>query len=110
MGAFSIGDFMSYGKRERFYHSTAWKRARAAYIAYREAIDGGLCEVCHDQIGDTVHHKKWLNDSNVDDPDIALSFDNFCLICRGCHAKEKDPDRKPTGRYTYDEDGNIVQT
>ena len=101
---------MSYGKRERFYHSMAWKRSRAAYIAYRKAIDGGLCEVCHEQLGDTVHHKTWLTDDNVDDPDIALSFGNYCLICRDCHAKEKDPNRKPSGRYIFDADGNIVKT
>ena len=101
---------MSYGKRERFYHSMAWKRSRAAYIAYRKAIDGGLCEVCHEQLGDTVHHKVWLTDENVDDPDIALCFGNYCLICRDCHAKEKDPNCKPIGRYTFDVDGNIVKT
>lgn len=101
---------MSYGKRERFYHSMAWKRSRAAYIAYRKAIDGGLCEVCHEQLGDTVHHKVWLTDANVDDPDIALSFGNYCLICRDCHAKEKDPNWTPIRRYTFDDDGNIVKT
>ena len=83
------GEKVSYGKRERFYHSMAWRRMRDAYIAYRKAMDGGLCEVCRDKLGDTVHHKKWLTDSNVDDPDIALSFDNFRLECRDCHAKGK---------------------
>lgn len=99
---------MSTGKRERFYHSAAWKKARAAYLAYRKAIDGGLCEVCRDELGDTVHHKTWLTDDNVDDVSVALSFDNFCLICRDCHAKEKDPSIKDSGRYHYDADGNIL--
>lgn len=64
--------------------------------------------MCHDQLGDTVHHKQWLTDDNVDNPGIALAFDNFCLICRDCHAKEKDPAATPTGRYTFDADGNII--
>ena len=104
------GEKVSYGKRERFYHSMAWRRMRDAYIAYRKAMDGGLCEVCRDKLGDTVHHKKWLTDSNIDDPDIALSFDNFRLECRDCHAKEKDPEKRTAGRYTFDEAGNIVKT
>lgn len=104
------GDIMSHGKRRLFYHSQPWKKARAAYLAYRKAIDGGLCEVCRDQLGDTVHHKTWLTEDNVDNPDISLSFSNFCLICRDCHAKEKDPDRKSPGRYTFDDDGNLIRT
>lgn len=100
---------MSYGKRQAFYHSAAWKRSRRAYIAYRRAIDGGMCEVCHNQIGDTVHHKIWLTNDNVDDQNIALSFENFCLICRDCHAKEKDPKCNPAGRYIFDSEGNIEQ-
>ncbi len=99
---------MSKGKRERFYHSQAWKKARAAYLAYRKALDGGLCEICGDELGDTVHHKIWLTDSNVDDPDISLSFSNFRLECRDCHAKEKDPFKKRTARYLFDGSGNII--
>lgn len=32
------GDIMSHGKRRLFYHSQSWKKARAAYLAYRKAI------------------------------------------------------------------------
>lgn len=99
---------MSYGKRERFYHSMAWKKARGAYLSARIAVDGGLCEVCRDKIGDTVHHKTWLTDLNVDDPDISLNPENFCLICRGCHAKEKNPEEPLTTRYRFGEDGSIL--
>ena len=47
-------DIMSHGKRRLFYHSQPWKKARAAYLAYRKAIDGGLCEVCRDSVGKVV--------------------------------------------------------
>ncbi len=100
---------MSQGKRAAFYHSTAWRKARAAYLAYRKAMDGGLCEVCGAQLGDTVHHKTWLTDDNIGNPDIALNPQNFCLVCRDCHAREKDPSSQPTGRYTFDADGNLVK-
>ena len=104
----SEGSSISKGKRERFYHSQAWKKARAAYLGYRKAIDGGLCEICGNELGDTVHHKVWLTDSNLDDPDIALSYNNFQLVCRDCHAKEKDPAKKGKARYRFDGSGNII--
>lgn len=100
---------MSEGRRARFYHSGPWKRTRKAYLDYRTALDGGLCEVCHDNLGDTVHHKTWLTDDNLDDPHIALDFENLRLECRDCHAKEKDPTKPPSRRYTFDENGNIIQ-
>ena len=34
------------------------------------------------------HHKKWLNDVNVNDPKIALSFDNLEALCLDCHNAE----------------------
>ena len=34
---------------EAFYKSFKWQRCRAAYIADRLLIDGGLCEECHDR-------------------------------------------------------------
>ena len=34
------------------------------------------------------HHKKWLNDVNVNDPEIALSFDNLEALCKECHNAE----------------------
>ena len=34
------------------------------------------------------HHKKWLNDVNVNDPSIALSFDNLEALCLDCHNAE----------------------
>ncbi len=54
-----------------FYNSKKWKQCRAAYIAHRQAIDGGLCESCHEAPGYIVHHKIELTPDNINDPDIA---------------------------------------
>lgn len=93
--------------RKEFYKSPAWKRCRKAYIDRRYAIDGGLCEVCHEELGLIVHHKIWLTDENVSDPDVALNFKNLRYECQTCHNREKDPSRGPRGRITYGPNGEI---
>ena len=35
-----------------------------------------------------VHHKVHLNELNINDPYITLSFDNLELLCIECHNKE----------------------
>lgn len=95
--------------QRQFYKSTAWKQARAAYISYRQAIDGGLCEVCHEEPGLIVHHVIWLNDINCNDPEISLSFGNFKLECPPCHNREKDPSTMTPGRCLYGPDGEIIR-
>lgn len=75
---------------KKFYKSKAWRKARQPYIDYRIRIDGGLCEECHELPGYIVHHKIPLTPDNIDDPDIALSFDNFKYDCKTCHDYEDD--------------------
>ena len=69
-----------------FYKSILWRQTRDAY--FRKA--GGLCEVCLAKglivPGEIVHHKVELTAENIDDPTVALNFDNLQLVCRECHA------------------------
>lgn len=71
-----------------FYHSKEWLKCRAAYIAQRRAIDGGMCESCHEKPGYIVHHKIELTPENIHDPYIALSFSNLKFDCHECHNAE----------------------
>lgn len=71
---------------KKFYNSKAWKSCRAAYIAERVAIDGGLCETCGLVPGLIVHHTVWLTEDNVNDPDIAL----LRYDCQACHNRESE--------------------
>ena len=91
-----------------FYNSKRWKQCRAAYIAHRRAIDGGLCETCHDVPGYIVHHKIELTPDNINDPDIALGFANLKYDCHVCHQKENMKDG-PVGltQYTFTPDGEL---
>ena len=95
--------------QKQFYKTKAWQRARYAYIQYRQAIDGGLCEVCQEEPGRIVHHIIWLDDNNCNDPDISLNPRNFKLECQTCHNKERDPRIATPGRCLYGPDGEIVR-
>lgn len=52
-----------------------------------------------DNLGEIVHHKNYINISNIYEPSITMSFDNLELLCLDCHNKEHIA--------TFDEAGNI---
>ena len=98
-----------------FYHSSAWKKARKAYIKKQ----CGLCERCLRMgkitVGNTVHHKIHLNPQNINDVNISLSEDNFELLCPDCHAYVHRGDKRRSSvveeplRVLFDESGNVVR-
>lgn len=92
---------------QQFYNSPAWKRTRESY---KRSV-GGLCEICWAEgivkAGEIVHHKIELTQDNIDDVNIALSYDNLQLVCRECHAKLHDRRQR---RYKIDELGRVVFT
>ena len=95
--------------QKQFYKTKAWQRARQAYIDYRIALDGGLCEVCHEELGWIVHHTIWLDDTNCNDPDISLNPKRFKYECQTCHNKERDPRKATPGRCIYGPDGEVIR-
>ena len=95
--------------QKQFYKSRAWRRARDAYIKQRKAVDGGVCEVCGQELGLIVHHTIWLDDTNCNDPDISLNPQRFKYECQTCHNKEVDPRRGTPGRCQYGPNGEILR-
>lgn len=97
---------------DKFYHSKRWQKCRAAYIAGRVAIDGGLCEVCREVPGYIVHHKVWIDETNIDNPAVTLNHSNLRYECLACHNMEQPdgirrwPERE--NRYTFDENGDLI--
>lgn len=91
---------------ERFYNSDAWHDCRDAFLQSK----GYLCERCSTPDDPTVakvaHHKTYLTQRNINDPYIALSWDNLEALCQDCHNKEHH--RKPSTRYTFDAAGNLL--
>lgn len=88
-----------------FYGSAEWKRCRAGY---RKKV-GGLCEMCMTSglytPGDIVHHIKPITAETVNNPAIALNWDNLMLLCFKHHEEiHSHKDR----RYDILPDGTII--
>lgn len=92
---------------KKFYASEAWQTTRRSFLMTKNF----LCERCSTEINPVpatiVHHKVWLNELNINDPEVALSQDNLEALCQDCHNKEhhKNVSRVP---YRWDENGNVI--
>ena len=85
-----------------FYHTAAWKRARAAAMAR----DNGMCQDCMDRFragwgikprrAQMVHHIIPLEER----PDLALDLGNLRSLCNECHNR-RHPEK---GRQAEQED------
>ena len=87
-----------------FYRSWPWiKCART----YKKSV-GGLCERCWSKglivPGEEVHHKIKLTPDSINDPAVALNWDNLELLCKDCHDQERE--RKPK-RWRIGPDGTV---
>lgn len=91
-----------------FYDGKKWNKLRKKYIEDRQAIDGGLCETCHEAVGVIVHHNDiWIDENNIDNPDVTLNYDNLKLDCIACHNREKK-DEQERERYRFGPDGEVL--
>ena len=91
---------------DKFYFSKRWKKCRNAYAASQN----GLCERCLAKglivPGDEVHHKQRLTLATLDDPTVALNWDNLILLCKSCHMLEHGT--KHEKRYSVLNDGKVI--
>lgn len=69
-----------------FYSSAAWLNCRKSFLNSKMHI----CERCENRngIGNIVHHKTYITEDNINDPDITLNWDNLECLCQTCHNKE----------------------
>jgi len=67
---------------ERFYNSDAWRSCRDSFLKSK----GYLCERCstpdNPVTAKIAHHKTYLTKQNINDPYIALSWDNLEALCQ----------------------------
>lgn len=111
---------MSYGIRQKFYQSKAWEDVRKT-IWLKQNL---LCNRCHrpvyvDGISDyipkerrligIVHHKEYLDETNISNLNITLGADNLEGLCIDCHNKEHDSSVGLRKDYMFDEYGNLVK-
>ena len=83
-----------------FYNSTAWKKVSRAYMQSKFY----LCERCG-RPATICHHRTYLNDVNVRDPEIALSFDNLEALCLDCHNREH---MRALSVSQFDSSGSVI--
>lgn len=96
---------------EPFYHGKAWQHTRAAYI---KSV-GGLCERCLAKgkvtPGYIVHHKHYITEDNINDPNITLNWNNLEYLCFACHQEEHFGKSKVVeDGLRFDSAGNLVPT
>lgn len=70
---------------KKFYNSAKWKKCKKAYIDNRMLIDGGMCEECHERLGEIVHHEERLTEDNIDNEWISLNPEKLRYVCHSCH-------------------------
>jgi thymidine kinase len=87
-----------------FYRSSAWLACRTAYIA----SVFNLCERCR-KPGKILHHKKPLTPNNINDPEIALGFNNLRFLCHACHEAEHSDTYVTRKDVRFDDKGSLVQ-
>lgn len=83
-----------------FYQSKQWKQTSGAYMATQNFV----CERCGG-VGVICHHKKYLNPTNIHDPNIALGWDNLECLCQECHNAEHMLKRN---KIEFDDNGDIA--
>ena len=111
---------MSRSTNSTFYQSKAWKQVRKNVWLKQSC----LCNRCSKPVyvsGITeyipkekrtkgiVHHKIYLNNTNVLDDDISLNEDNLEGLCIDCHNKEHFSTNILKNGLMFDEDGNLIQ-
>lgn len=79
--------------KTKFYNSSRWRKTSKAFAESK----GYICEICRNRYAKSeikpfykqfhVHHKIELTRDNIDNPDIALNWENFMLLCQHCHNK-----------------------
>lgn len=110
---------MSYGIRKEFYNSKLWKEVKNN-IWIKQHL---LCNRCGkpvyvDGISEwipkdkrrtgIVHHKIYLNNTNIFDDNITINEDNLEGLCKECHELEHHQDISTRKGYLFDENGNLV--
>lgn len=86
-----------------FYKSKAWQECRTAYLSQVNY----LCERC-DNPAAVVHHKKYINESNINNPAITLDWNNLEALCMECHNLEHMGGEAIAKGYTFTSAGDIV--
>lgn len=94
---------MAFDEQKRFYGSKRWKKTQLAFMMSKHYI----CERCG-RPAKIVHHKTYITPSNINDPEITLSWDNLEALCQDCHNKEHQVTDAVAPGLRFDAFGNLT--
>lgn len=89
----------------KFYKSKLWQKTRESYLSkvlYQ-------CERCSNPAS-IVHHKHYIDESNITDINILLKEDNLEALCIDCHNKEHFLKSRTKNGLCFNADGELVKT
>ena len=94
---------------KHFYKSQTWKNCRETYL---KSV-GGLCERCLKKglyvPAVIVHHREWLNESNINNAETTTGTEHLEALCQACHNAEHFGGSYEK-RYKVDELGRVTVT
>ncbi len=88
-----------------FYQSKEWEKCRAGFMQSKNYI----CEICGSP-ATICHHKTHLTPANINDPQIALNWENLQAVCQECHNKIHMTTSPTQKGLTFDKHGNLIKT
>lgn len=88
-----------------FYDSSAWRNTRSAYMTSQNYI----CERCG-SVARIVHHKTYITQQNISDPNITLDWTNLEALCMDCHAAEHSSGKICAKGLQFDSNGNLEKS
>lgn len=99
--------------KTKFYNSKQWRKLARSYAQSK----GWICELCGNKFANPnitpytkqfhVHHKIELTATNIDNPDIALNWDNLMLLCQHCHNIATTQGEVVQPGLEFDENGEL---
>ena len=95
---------MSWAKK--FYESRAWQITRDSAMIDEHYI----CRKCNGINGpaEIVHHITWLNNKNINDPNITLNKANLMPVCRICHALIHEGVSSTVEGLRFNKEGELI--
>lgn len=91
---------------KEFYGSKLWHDTRKLVLMR----DGFLCTRCG-MLAEEVHHKIFLNPSNINDLSVSVNPDNLISLCHNCHTQlhaEAEQTSHVLPTYHFSDDGMVV--
>lgn len=88
-----------------FYNCKKWINCKNAFMASKNYI----CERCGG-LAYIVHHIKHITPSNIDNPNITLSWDNLQALCLDCHNAAHGSGEACIDGVSFDHNGNVIYT